>query len=188
MITFNTTELTVYAQQAVVGVAPALYCVDSNGDVGWRYVPAAQFEPVPPTALPPTIDLDNTTYVFNEVEVEVDIQNLTFVEVVTVQNIEISIYVDAASQGQLRPLLRRHGRRAGHWAYVQPRCFRWFRSQPNNCNHGGGPDARSERACSGGGHRCPDHGLRGQPGSDQMRKACQPTCRIVSRSGGCRMS
>ena len=83
-----------------MGVAPALYCVDSNGHVVGEYVPAAQFEPVPPTALPPTIDVDNTTYVFNEVEVEVDIQNLTFVEVITVQNIEVSIYVDAGVQGQ----------------------------------------------------------------------------------------
>ncbi|HET9661315.1 MAG TPA: hypothetical protein VFP05_13345 [Thermomicrobiales bacterium] len=100
VITFNTTELTIYAQQAVVGVAPSLYCVDSNGDVVGEYVPAAEFEPAPPAQLPPTIDIDNTTYVFNEVEVNIDIQNLTFVEVVTVQNIEISIYVDTGVQGQ----------------------------------------------------------------------------------------
>ncbi len=65
-----------------------------------QYVPAAEFEPAPPAELPPTIEVDNTTYVFNEVEVNIDIQNLTFVEVTTIQNIEVSIYVDAGVQGQ----------------------------------------------------------------------------------------
>jgi hypothetical protein len=100
VITFNTTELTIYAQQAVVGVAPVLYCADSNGDVVGEYVPAAHFEPAPPPTLPPTIDVENTTYIFNQVEIDIDIQNLTFVQVVTVQNIQISIYVDAGVQGQ----------------------------------------------------------------------------------------
>jgi hypothetical protein len=100
VIVVNSIELRVYAQQAVVGVAPVLYCVDNSGDVVGEYVPAAEFEPAPPAELPPTVEIDNTTYIFNEVEVNVDIQNLTFVEVVIVQNIEISIYVDAGVQGQ----------------------------------------------------------------------------------------
>ena len=100
VIVVNNVELTVYASQQVTGVAPVLYCVDSEGQPVGQYVPAAVFEPAPPAELPPTIEVDNTTYIFNEVEVNVDIQTLTFVEVTTIQNIEVSIYVDAGVQGQ----------------------------------------------------------------------------------------
>ena len=100
VIVVNTVELTVYASQEVTGVAPVLYCVDSEGQPVGEYVPAAEFDPTPPAELPPTIEVDNTTYIFNEVEVNIDIQTLTFVEVTTIQNIEVSIYVDAGVQGQ----------------------------------------------------------------------------------------
>jgi hypothetical protein len=100
VIIVNNVELTVYATQEVTGVAPVLYCVDSEGQPVGEYVPAAEFEPAPPAQLPPTIEIDNTTYIFNEVEVTIDIQTLTFVEVTTIQNIEVSVYVDAGVQGQ----------------------------------------------------------------------------------------
>jgi hypothetical protein len=100
VIIVNNVELTVYASQEIVDVAPVLYCVDSEGQAVGEYVPAATFEPTPPAELPPALEIENTTYVFNEVEVNVDIQTLTFVEVTTIQNIEVSIYVDAGVQGQ----------------------------------------------------------------------------------------
>lgn len=99
VIVVDDIELTVYAGQEVTGVAPVLYCVNNEGEVVGQYVPAADFQPAPPAELPPTIDVENTTYVFNEVEVNIDIQNLTLVEVITVQNIEVTIYVDAGVQG-----------------------------------------------------------------------------------------
>ncbi len=100
VITVNNVALTVYAPEAFEGVAPVLYSVDNDGQVVGEYVPAAAFEPPPPAALPPTIQVENTTYVFNEVDINIDIQTLTFVEVTTIQNIDVSIYVDASVQGQ----------------------------------------------------------------------------------------
>ena len=100
VIIVNNVELTVYASQEISGVAPVLYCVDSEGQAVGEYVPAAEFEPAPPAELPSTIEIENTTYVFNQVEINIDIQTLTFVEVTTIQNIEVSIYVDAGVQGQ----------------------------------------------------------------------------------------
>ena len=100
VITVNNVALTVYAPQAFQGVAPVLYCVDNDGQLVGEYVPAATFEPAPPAALPPTIQVENTTYVFNEVDVNIDVQVLTFVEVTTIQNIDVSIYIDAGVQGQ----------------------------------------------------------------------------------------
>ena len=96
-----TVELTVYAEQEIADVAPVLYCVDNEGQVGGSVRSGGRRSSRRPRpTLPPTIDVDNTTYIFNEVEVNVTIENLTFVEVTTIQNIEVSIYVDAGVQGQ----------------------------------------------------------------------------------------
>jgi hypothetical protein len=94
VITVNQVELTVYADQSFTGVAPRVYCVDSGGKVVGVYVPAAESSPAPPAALPPTIEVNNTTFVFNQVEVNVNIQNFTQVEVTTINNVAVTIYVE----------------------------------------------------------------------------------------------
>lgn len=99
VVTVNDVDLTVYARQDVDGAALELYCVAEGGDVIGRYVPLATTVPAPPAELPPNIEIQNTTYVFNEVEVEINIQTLVEVEVVVVQNVELTIYVDRDVQG-----------------------------------------------------------------------------------------
>jgi hypothetical protein len=100
VITVNNIELTVYAEQELSGVAPSIYCLDNEGRLVGQYVPAAAFEPQPPAQLPPTINVNNATYIFNQVEVNINVQNLTQVEVTTVQNVEVTIYMEQGVQGQ----------------------------------------------------------------------------------------
>jgi len=99
VVTVNDVDLTVYARQDVDGVALELYCVAEGGEVVGRYVPLAATVPTPPAELPANIEVQNTTYIFNEVNVDIDIQTLVEVEVIVVQDIELTIYVDQDVQG-----------------------------------------------------------------------------------------
>lgn len=100
VITVNNTVLTVYAEQEFDGVAPVLYCVADEGEVIGRYVPVAATNPTPPPDLPPTIEVENATYVFNQVNVDIDIQTLVEVNVIVVQNVELTIYAEQDVDGQ----------------------------------------------------------------------------------------
>nr|MBA3378700.1 hypothetical protein [Chloroflexia bacterium] len=100
VVTVNDLELTIYAEKAFTGVAPVLFCVADDGAVIGRYVPAAATAPTPPAELPATIDVENTTYVFNQVNVDIDIQTLVEVNVIVVQNVELTIYADQNVDGQ----------------------------------------------------------------------------------------
>jgi len=100
VVTINNTSLTVYAEQEFQGIAPVLYCVADDGAVIGRYVPVATTSPTPPPDLPATIDVENTTYVFNQVNIDIDIQTLVEVNVIVVQNVELTIYTDQNVDGQ----------------------------------------------------------------------------------------
>ena len=93
-------EVTVYARQEVVGVASELFCVSSEGQVVGRYVVAAASQPQPPPDMPTNITIQNNTYVFNEVSIEIDIQTLVEVDVVVIQNVELTVYAEQNVQGQ----------------------------------------------------------------------------------------
>ncbi len=99
VVTVNDISVTVYAEQALQGVAPVLYCVAEDGSIG-RFVPVASTNPAPPAELPPSIEVANTTYVFNQVNVDIDITTLIEVEVIVVQNVELTIYTDLNVDGQ----------------------------------------------------------------------------------------
>jgi len=100
VVTINNTSLTVYAEQEFQGIAPVLYCVADDGAVIGRYVPVATTNPTPPPDLPATIDVESTTYVFNQVNINIDIQTLVEVNVIVVQNVELTIYTDQNVDGQ----------------------------------------------------------------------------------------
>ncbi|MBA2247612.1 MAG: hypothetical protein H0W23_05750, partial [Chloroflexia bacterium] len=102
-------NVTVYAEQNVeIGQAPRLYCVGSNGQVVGEYVPAAPSAPAPAAAvtpaplpeeaaaagLPPEVTVENNTYVFNQVNVDIDVSTLVQVEVQTIQNVEVTVYAE----------------------------------------------------------------------------------------------
>ncbi len=113
-------NVTVYAEQNVeIGQAPRLYCVGSNGQVVGEYVPAAPSAPAPAAAvtpaplpeeaaaagLPPQVDIENNTYVFNQVNVDIDISTLVEVQVVTIQNVEVTVYAEQNVQLNQAPRL-----------------------------------------------------------------------------------
>ncbi|MBA2468766.1 MAG: hypothetical protein H0V37_05125 [Chloroflexia bacterium] len=100
VVTINNTEVTIYAEQEVAGAVPVLYCVANNGESIGRYVPVAATNPTPPAELPPTIEVENTTYVFNQVNIDIDVQTLVQVNVIVVQNVELTIYADQDVEGQ----------------------------------------------------------------------------------------
>lgn len=92
-------DVTVYAAQKVAGVAPQLYCVKAGRDVTGLYLPVASTRPAPPPSLPAVVNVPGSTYVFNEVDVNVDIQTLVQVQVIVVQNVQVTIYADSNVQG-----------------------------------------------------------------------------------------
>jgi len=92
-------DVTVYAAQKVAGVAPQLYCVRGGKDVTGLYLPVASTRPVPPPSLPAVVNVPGSTYVFNEVDVNVDIQTLVQVQEIVVQNVQVAIYADSNVQG-----------------------------------------------------------------------------------------
>jgi len=92
-------DVTVYAAQKVAGVAPQLYCVRGGKDVTGLYLPVASTRPVPPPSLPAVVNVPGSTYVFNEVDVNVDIQTLVQVQVIVVQNVQVTIYADSNVRG-----------------------------------------------------------------------------------------
>ena len=100
VIVVQNVELTVYARETVRGVAPELYCVTTDGQVVGQYVPAASAQPTPPPSLPATVEVENATYVFNEVDIDIDIQTLVQVQVVVIQNVEVTIYADQGAEDQ----------------------------------------------------------------------------------------
>jgi len=99
-IQVQNTTLVVYAEQNVEGVAPRLYCATEDGRVVGRYVPAAVVSPTPPPSLPPAVEVQGVSYVFNAVTVNVDIQTLVQVQVVQVQNTSVTIYADQNVRGR----------------------------------------------------------------------------------------
>ena len=92
VIVVNNVELTVYARQEFQGAAPELFCVGPDGQVVGRYVPAAVVRPQPPQELPQELETEGDTYVFNQVNVNIDITTLVQVNVVVVQNVELTLY------------------------------------------------------------------------------------------------
>lgn len=100
VIVVQNVEVTVYARETVQGVAPELYCVTAGGQVIGRYVPAASAQPTPPPSLPPTVEVEDATYVFNEVDIDIDITTLVQVQVVVIQNVEVTIYADQEDDDQ----------------------------------------------------------------------------------------
>jgi hypothetical protein len=93
-------ELTIYSRQQVQGIAPELYCVNPEGEVVGEYVLAAGAEPTPPAELPGTVSVNNTIYIFNEVEIDIDITVLIQVQVIVVNNVELTVYEEPNVPGR----------------------------------------------------------------------------------------
>ena len=55
--------------------------------------------------LPPQVDIANNTYVFNQVNVDIDITTLVEVEVITIQNVEVRVYAEQNVQINQAPRL-----------------------------------------------------------------------------------
>lgn len=104
VIVVQNVELTVYARQDVFGATSELFCVGTDGQVVGRYVPAAVAQPEPPETLPREIENDGATYVFNEVEIDIDITTLVVVNVIVVQNVELTLYADPNTSGTVTRL------------------------------------------------------------------------------------
>ena len=92
-------DVTVYASQNIQGVAPQLYCVRKGDQVIGLYIPVAATQPAPPPSLPAVVTVPGATYVFNEVDVNVNIQTLVQVQVIVVQNVQVTIFADPNVQG-----------------------------------------------------------------------------------------
>lgn len=92
-------DVTVYASQNVQGVAPQLYCVRKGDQVVGLYIPVAATQPAPPPSLPAAVTVPGATYVFNQVDVNVNVQTLVQVQVIVVQNVQLTIFADPNVQG-----------------------------------------------------------------------------------------
>jgi len=86
--------VTIYAEQNNQLTVSPLFATVAGGRLVGRYVPAAVAAPAPPPSLPANVEVGGATYVFNEVETNVNIQNLVQVEVVQVQNIAVTVYAE----------------------------------------------------------------------------------------------
>ena len=93
-------NVTIYAEQDDPGVVAPLYAIVGRGRLLGRYVPAAAAAPAPPPSLPPTVQVQGATYVFNEVETNINIQNLVEVEVIQVQNTNVTVYAEQDVRGR----------------------------------------------------------------------------------------
>ena len=93
-------NVTIYAEQNVQGIVGPLYATAAGGRLVGRYVPAAVAAPTPPPSLPPTVQVEGATYIFNEVETNINVQNLVQVEVVQVQNTDVTIYAEQNVRGR----------------------------------------------------------------------------------------
>jgi len=90
----------VYARQHVQGAAEELYCVSAQGDVVGVYVLNAATAPAAPTELPETVQVQNATYVFNQVEVDIDISILVQVDVIQLGGAKVTLYADKDVPGR----------------------------------------------------------------------------------------
>ncbi len=93
-------QLTVYAEQALQGAAPILYCIAADGEVVGEYVVLASAQPQPPPILPQKIEIESATYVFNEVDISINIQTLVQVDFIVYLNISLTIYAEPQIPGQ----------------------------------------------------------------------------------------
>ncbi|MBA3275286.1 MAG: hypothetical protein H0T72_05790, partial [Chloroflexia bacterium] len=62
-------------------------------------IPSMIVEAADSVGLPPQVNVQNTSYVFTQVDVDIDIQTLIQVEVVTINNTEITIYAEQEVAG-----------------------------------------------------------------------------------------
>lgn len=104
VITVQNQSLTVYATQQVQGVAPTLFVVAQGYQAVGQYLPAAVTAPPPPTNLPPTVQVEGSTFVFNAISANVDVTTLVKVNVIQIQNTSVTVYAEQATQtGQSGP-------------------------------------------------------------------------------------
>ena len=93
-------QLTVYAEQEFQGATQVLYCVTAEGEVIGEYVVLASAQPAPPPTLPQDVELENMTYVFNDIDITINIQMLVQVNFIVYQNISLTVYAEPEVQGQ----------------------------------------------------------------------------------------
>jgi len=91
--------LAVLVDPNVTGLPPAVYVVGNEGVIG-RFLLAATTNPTPPDSLPATIELDGQTYVFNEVEEEVDTRAMQPVGLVSSEGEGILVYAERGRQDE----------------------------------------------------------------------------------------
>lgn len=87
-------QLTVYAEEEFEGATSILYCVATDGDIVGEYVVRASAEPPSPPSLPQEIEIENNVFVFNEVDITINVQTLVQVSFIVYQNISLTIYAD----------------------------------------------------------------------------------------------
>ncbi|CAN5763744.1 hypothetical protein BH23CHL5_BH23CHL5_04720 [soil metagenome] len=93
-------QLVVYAEQELQGAAPRLYFITTDGELVGEYVVLASAQPQPPPILPMEIELDSTTFIFNEVDISIDVQTLVQVDFIVYLNISLTIYAETQVQAQ----------------------------------------------------------------------------------------
>ncbi|MEJ7837754.1 MAG: hypothetical protein WKF81_03005 [Thermomicrobiales bacterium] len=98
--TVDGTDLRIYAAPETMGIAPIVYCVSATGEVVGQYGLAASSQPAPPAELPAFVEVQGSSYIFNEVEVNIDITTLVQVQVIVVQNVNVTIYTDQGGEDQ----------------------------------------------------------------------------------------
>ncbi|CAN5826301.1 hypothetical protein BH24CHL4_BH24CHL4_12590 [soil metagenome] len=87
-------QLFVYAEQEFQGAVEVLYCVTADGEIVGEYVVLASAQPSPPPVLPVEVEIENTTYIFNDVDITINIQTLVQVNFIVYQNISLTVYAE----------------------------------------------------------------------------------------------
>jgi hypothetical protein len=92
-------DIDIYATHDFQGVARELYFVSSASEDIGRYVVAAAAQPAPPPGLPAFVDVESITYVFNEVDADVDLTELEQVKSLVIQGVDFTIYAETGLTG-----------------------------------------------------------------------------------------
>ncbi len=98
-VTVEGVDIRIFAANEFQGVARELYFVTTNSQHVGRYVVAAAAQPVPPAGLPAFVDVDGTTYVFNELDLDIDMSTLESAKTIVVQSVELTVYAETGATG-----------------------------------------------------------------------------------------
>jgi len=98
-VTVEGVDIRIFATNEFQGATRELYFVTTSSENVGRYVVAAAAQPIPPAGLPAFVDIEGTTYVFNELDLDIDMSMLEPVKTIVVQSVELTVFAESGTSG-----------------------------------------------------------------------------------------